>query len=43
MLESMLEKTAGPLAADGGQLQPDVFGNCPELGWDNLRAAFLKT
>lgn len=43
VLESMLEKTAGPLAADGGQLQPDVFGNCPELGWDNLRAAFLKT
>ena len=43
VLESMLEETAGPLAVDGGQLQPDVYGNCPELGWENLRKAFLKT
>ena len=43
ILESMLEETAGPLAADGGQLQPDVYGNCPELGWENLRKTFLKT
>ncbi len=43
VLEAMLEETAGPLAADGGQLQPDVFGNCPELGWENLCKTFLKT
>ncbi|MCF8104654.1 MAG: glycine cleavage system protein H [Desulfohalobiaceae bacterium] len=43
ILESMLEEVSGPLAADGGLLQPDVYGNCPDLGWANLTRTFLKT
>ena len=42
-LESMIESVAGPLAADGGVLQPDIIGNCPDLGWENLTNTFLKT
>ena len=42
-LESMIESVSGPLAADGGVFQPDIFGNCPDLGWSNLTQAFLKT
>jgi glycine cleavage system H lipoate-binding protein len=42
-LESMIEEVAGPLAADGGVLAEDVYGNIPDLGWDNLTKTFLKT
>ncbi len=42
-LESMIEEVAGPMAADGGLLQEDVFGNLPQLGWNNLCKTFLKT
>ncbi len=42
-LESMIEEVAGPMAADGGILQEDVFGNLPQLGWNNLCKNFLKT
>ena len=42
-LESMIEDVAGPLAADGGYLADDIFGNLPDLGWKNLTRAFLKT
>jgi glycine cleavage system H lipoate-binding protein len=42
-LESMIEDVAGPLAADGGYLADDIFGNLPDLGWKNLTKAFLKT
>jgi len=42
-LEGMIEETAGPLAADGGYLQNDIFGNLPDLGWKNLTKTFLKT
>jgi len=42
-LESMIEDAAGPLAADGGYLADDIFGNLPDLGWKNLTKAFLKT
>ena len=42
-LEHMIEDVHGPLAADGGLLQPDVFGNCPELGWNSLTKTFLRT
>ena len=42
-LEQMIENVAGPLAADGGYIQPDVFGNLPDLGWNALTKAFLKT
>ncbi len=42
-LENMIEEVAGPLAADGGVLQEDIFGNLPDLGWKNLTKTFLKT
>jgi glycine cleavage system H lipoate-binding protein len=42
-LESMIEKEVGPLAADGGLLTNDIFGNMPALGWKNLTSSFLKT
>ncbi len=42
-LEAMVESVAGPLAADGGFLTEDVYGNIPEIGWTNLTKTFLKT
>ena len=42
-LESMIEEVAGPLAADGGYLQDDIYGNLPDLGWNRLTNTFLKT
>ena len=42
-LEGMIEEVAGPLAADGGYLQNDIYGNLPDLGWKNLTKTFLKT
>lgn len=42
-LEEMIETVAGPSAADGGLISPDVFGNLPELGWQNLASMFLRT
>ena len=42
-LEAMVESVAGPLAADGGFIKEDVYGNIPELGWTNLAKNFLKT
>jgi glycine cleavage system H lipoate-binding protein len=42
-LETMIEEVAGPLAADGGYLADDIYGNLPDLGWDNLTKKFLKT
>lgn len=42
-LEGMIEEVAGPLAADGGLLQRDVYGNLPDLGWNNLTQTFLGT
>ena len=42
-LENMIEEVAGPLAADGGYLQEDIFGNLPDLKWNNLTKTFLKT
>jgi glycine cleavage system H lipoate-binding protein len=42
-LEGMIEEVAGPLAADGGLLADDVFGNLPKLGWKTLTRAFLRT
>lgn len=42
-LEGMIEEVAGPLAADGGYLNDDIYGNLPTLGWDNLTRTFLKT
>jgi hypothetical protein len=42
-LEGMIEEVAGPLAADGGFLQADIFGNLPGLQWNDLTRKFLKT
>jgi glycine cleavage system H lipoate-binding protein len=42
-LENMIEEVAGPLAADGGHLADDIYGNLPDLGWRNLTKTFLKT
>lgn len=42
-LEGLIEGVAGPLAADGGYLQDDIYGNLPDLGWKNLTKTFLKT
>lgn len=42
-LEHMIEEVAGPLAADGGYLKHDIYGNLPDLGWKNLTARFLGT
>jgi hypothetical protein len=42
-LEEMIEDVAGPLAADGGYLTDDIYGAMPDLGWNNLTRAFLKT
>ena len=40
-LYAVIEETAGPLAADGGQLGSDIYGNLPGLGWDRLVDHFL--
>ncbi len=42
-LERMVEKVAGPLAADGGYFMEDIYGNLPGLDWKNLTKTFLKT
>jgi glycine cleavage system H lipoate-binding protein len=42
-LENMIEEVAGPLAADGGYLTHDIYGNLPDLGWNNLTKNFLGT
>ncbi|MFC1824715.1 glycine cleavage system protein H [Thermodesulfobacteriota bacterium] len=42
-LENMVEDVAGPLAADGGYLNEDIYGNLPKLGWKKLVKNFLKT
>lgn len=42
-LEEMIEDIAGPLAADGGFLTDDIYGNLPSLGWDHLKKNFLGT
>jgi glycine cleavage system H lipoate-binding protein len=43
VLEKMIEDVEGPLAADGGYFQEDIFANVPQLGWQNLTKKFLKT
>jgi glycine cleavage system H lipoate-binding protein len=42
-LYDLIEKTAGPLAADGGQLGSDIYGGLPEMGWERLSRMFLNT
>jgi len=40
-LYDVIEETAGPLAADGGQLGNDIYGSLPEIGWERLSQLFL--
>jgi hypothetical protein len=42
-LYEVIEETAGPLAADGGYLGDDIFGNLPQMGWQKLTQLFLRT
>jgi len=42
-LYEVIEETAGPLAADGGYLSDDIFGNLPQMGWHKLTQLFLRT
>lgn len=42
-LHQLIEEKAGPLATDGGQLASDIFGHMPQLGWQTLVGAFLRT
>jgi len=41
--KAWIESVAGPLAADGGYIAEDIYGNLPALGWKNLTKTFLKT
>jgi glycine cleavage system H lipoate-binding protein len=41
-LFDVIEETAGPLAADGGTLGDDIFGNLPGIGWERLNKAFFR-
>ena len=41
-LYALIEAVA-PLAADGGQMGPDLYGNLPEIGWEKLTRLFLHT
>ena len=38
-----IEQAAGPLAADGGQLGDDIYGNIPQIEWNRLTGLFLRT
>ncbi|MCG6911810.1 MAG: glycine cleavage system protein H [Deltaproteobacteria bacterium] len=42
-LEKMVEEAVGPLAADGGFFEEDIYGNARKLDWHNLTRTFLKT
>ena len=42
-LLEVIEETAGPLAADGGELGPDIYGSLPEIGWDKIARKFLRS
>jgi len=42
-LYQVIEEKAGPLATDGGHLGSDILGHLPQLGWETLTAAFLRT
>jgi len=42
-LYEVIEETAGPLAADGGYLGDDIFGNMPRVVWQKLTQLFLRT
>ena len=39
---TLIEKNYGPLAADGGDLAPDLAANLPEVSWDRLAGLILQ-
>ena len=39
---SLLEGHIGPLAADGGELAPDLAGQLPQISWDRLADTILQ-
>jgi hypothetical protein len=42
-LYEVIEEEVGPLAADGGYLGDDIYGNLPQTSWDKLTKLFLHT
>ena len=42
-LFSRIASCQGTLAADGGELAPDLCGNLPELSWQELAKTFLRS
>jgi glycine cleavage system H lipoate-binding protein len=42
-LYEVIEEEAGPLAADGGYLGDDIYGNLPPASWSKLTRLFLNT
>jgi glycine cleavage system H lipoate-binding protein len=42
-LYQVVEETVGPLAADGGYLGDDIYGNLPQIGWERLTNQFFKS
>jgi len=42
-LYQVIEEEAGPLAADGGYLGDDIYGNLPQTSWEKLTRQFLRT
>ena len=42
-LYQVIEEEAGPLAADGGYLGDDIFGNLPQTSWQKLTQLFLHS
>ncbi|RLB33261.1 MAG: hypothetical protein DRH11_09410 [Deltaproteobacteria bacterium] len=41
-LFQLIDHVGGPLAADGGHLGTDIYGNMPELGWEKISRLFLR-
>ena len=42
-LYQVIEEEVGPLAADGGYLGDDIYGNLPQTSWQKLTRIFLHT
>ncbi len=42
-LFQIIEEEVGPIAADGGDLVDDIYGNVPGIKWDKLARLFLHT
>jgi len=42
-LYRVIEEEVGPLAADGGYLGDDIYGNLPRTSWQKLTRTFLHT